>query len=466
MRSRRPVLVLLVGWMTCSGCLSGPDAVEWHQRAGRILDDAGGGPLRGLPTATLLAAIYCEEQALAMDSSLVAAAQSLGALHTARGSFGRATVHFRDLVQLLPDDPRPYAGLGRALAAQGRFSGALRAFQDALRRNPETELKSAVYNRLGHTYQALGHEAQHLRSAEATYRASLQMDAGQPDILYHLARVLSRLERPDEALLLYRKALELAPDDTGIRVELAAAYVQVGRREAAEAVLRSGLERHPDADLQYEVGRLAYGSGQTEVALASFRAAQRADSSLTAAVRYEGRILTELGRGPEALAVFARLRRLLPDAAAPRVSAGIVLSGMGRLDEAEMAFREALLVDDSGDAAVKLGGLLVHQNRLSEARRIYTEGVGLHPRNAELHASLGNTYLTLGVLGAALKAAETAVSLEPDEPVWQFHLANVYERLDPDAAPAAWERYLELARDTGQERERAMIARARLQELR
>lgn len=459
-------LALLAVWLTCGACASDRDAAAWHDRARQLLDAAGSGDLRALPTPTLSSAIFCEEQALAMDGSLVAVTQSLGALYTAQGSFERATVQFRTLVQQRPDDPRAYAGLGRALAAQGRFSSAMRAFQDALRRDPERGLRLEVYNRLGHTYQALGHQEPHLRSAEATYRASLRMDPQQSDILLQLGRVLSRLERPGEALLLYRRALELAPDDTGIRVVLAAAYVLSGRRETAQALLRAGLERGPDADLLYETGRLAYGADQPEAALTSFRLAQAADSTLTAAARYEGRILTELGRHEQALSVFARLRRLLPDAAAPRISAGIILSRMGRLDEAQVAFREALQLDDTGDAAVKLGGLYLHQNRLREAERVYAGGAERHPANAELQASLGDVYLRLGVLGSALKAAEAAVGLDPEKPLWQFHLANAYERIDPEAAPAAWERYLDLARHENQEEERTMIATARLRQLR
>lgn len=462
MIGKGPLVALLIGSAACSGCGSSPDAAAWHLRAEKILDGAQGGALRSMPTSTLLSAIYFEQQALIQDRSLLGATQNLGALYTARGSFERATVLFRDLVQRQPDDPIAYVGLGRALASQGRFSGAMRAFQDALRRNPEADLRIEVYNRLGHSYQALGHLEQHLLSAEATYGASLRMDPDQADILYQLARVLSRLERHDEALLLYRRALELASDDVGIRVELAAAYVQAGRREAAEAVLRTGLELGDAADLHYELGRLAYTAERTEDAVSSFRMAQSIDSTLTAAARYEGRILTELGRKQEALSVFARLRHLLPGAATPRISAGIVLSGMGRFDEAERAFREALPLDDTGDAAVKLGGLYMHMNRLRDAQNVYAEGVREHPDNAELHASVGDTYLRLGVLGAALQAAQTAVGLEPEEPVWQFHLANVYERLDPEAAKSAWERYLELAQGDAAERDRMGIARERL----
>lgn len=453
-----------------SGCQRDLDAAAWHERGHRLLGDVAVDSLRALPRPTLASALYCQQQAVARDSSLREALLGLARLHEALGHFEAATAHWRNLVQRQADDPVAYAGLGTSLAAQGRFSGALRAYQDALRRSPDPALQLTVYNSLGHAYQALGHEEHHLRSAEATYSASLRLEPDQPEILYQLARVLTRQERPDEALLLYRKAQELAPDDIGIRVELAAAYEQAGRPAAAEAALRSGLEMQATpaehAALHFEIGRLAFADGRTDVALAAFRDAGGLDPTLTMADRFAARILAEQGRPAEALTLYAALRERLPDDAEPRVAAGIVLSGMGRLEEAEVAFREALSMDRTGDAAVKLGGLYVHQGRLREAQRIYLQGADQHPENAELHASLGDVYLRLGVLGGALRAAERAAELEPDSPVWQFHLARVYERVHPEAAVAAWRRYLELAQDRPEETQRRQIAAERLAQAR
>ena len=77
------------------------------------------------------------------------AAYALAALCVARGAYEEATALYRELVEADPDDARAYAELGFSLAAQGRYSGALRAGQDAMRRG---EKSARAYTRLGHVY--------------------------------------------------------------------------------------------------------------------------------------------------------------------------------------------------------------------------------------------------------------------------------------------------------------------------
>jgi tetratricopeptide (TPR) repeat protein len=279
---------------------------------------------------------------------------------------------------------------------------------------------------------------------EQTLALALAAQIGATDI------VAGMPEGDFDALVRMKSRIE----DAGLRLSVIEGLVPID-----EVVL--GSDGRDERIRAFQEG-LAFADGRTDVALAAFRDAGGLDPTMTMADRFAARILAEQGRPAEALTLYAALRERLPDDAEPRVAAGIVLSGMGRLEEAEVAFREALSMDRTGDAAVKLGGLYVHQGRLREAQRIYLQGADQHPENAELHASLGDVYLQLGVLGGALRAAERAAELEPDNPVWQFHLARVYERVHPEAAVEAWRRYLQLAQDRPEETQRRQIAAERL----
>ena len=169
---------------------------------------------------------------------------------------------------------------------------------------------------------------------------------------------------------------------------------------------------------------------------------------------------------PEALAAFDELAARQPDDAAVKVNIGIVYSRMGDLAAAESAFKNAVgLGGAGGDAALKLGGLYVYQRRLRPALRVLQEATGRHPQNAELFASLGDTYRQLGLLSAAQQAGEAAVRIEPQRALWRFHLASTYERLDGDKAQSEWQQYLVLAADDAQEVTRMDYARERLQQL-
>jgi tetratricopeptide (TPR) repeat protein len=134
--------------VVASGC-GEKSAAEWHAKAQMLVAD---NVLRQLDVQVLAQAEYAEEQALALDSTLVEAALTLAALYETRGAYEDAAVLYRYLIEQNAELGSAYAGLGFALAAQGRYSGAMRAYQDALRRGERSAL---LYTRLGHVYQAL-----------------------------------------------------------------------------------------------------------------------------------------------------------------------------------------------------------------------------------------------------------------------------------------------------------------------
>ena len=445
----RPFAVLVL--LALLGCApSGPQ--EWHQRGRQLVD---GRPLRALSAGERAQAEACQLEALAQDSSHSAAALDLAALYCSRGAYEAAAPVYRRLIEARPDLAAAYAGLGLSLAAQGRYSAAQRAYQDAIRRGDRSAL---VYARLGHAYQALGHRRQHLLAAEAAYRASLVAQPDQADVLLHLSRVLERLERPQEGAPLLRKAIELAPDDSGIRAELAGLYGRLGQRQKGRLLLEGGKD---DALMSFALGQWHFEGGDQERAQSYFERALEQDSTLVPAYRYLGLVYSGGGRLEPALAAFARLERLRPADPAAKVDLGIVLTRLGRHREAAEHFERALALG-AGDAALKLGALHVHLNRLREGVAVFKKGLELAPANAELHASLGDAYRQMGILGAALKAGKEAVRLEPERALWHFHLAATYERLDGRQAQRQWRRYLELAAADPGETSRLEVARQRL----
>ena len=435
-----------------AGCAE-PDAPTAHRQAQELIGDR---PLRSLSQAELAQAERLAAQARTLDPELHEATFTLAALYTARGAYEDATALYRSLVEARPDDGRTYAELGLSLAAQGRYSGALRAYQDAVRRGEKSAL---IYARLGHAYQALGHLQENLQAAQAAYRASLQLMPAQAEVRYQLARVEARLGRDAEARTLMEQALDAAPNDTGIRADLAALYREAGQRELARAALVEGLATRDgggeEAVLHYELGRLLWEEGDGAGALAQFEQARTGDPDLYPVYRYLGLIHSAEGRLDSALAAFAELANRQPGNAAAQVSIGIVHSRMGALDAAEEAFKAAIALGGAeGDAALKLGGLYVHQRRLRAAVQMFKEGTVAHPHHAELFASLGDVYRQLGLLAAAVQAGEEAVRLEPERALWRFHLASTYERLDPDQARAEWRAYASLAEGDASEAQR------------
>lgn len=440
--------------VVASGC-GEKSAAEWHAKAQMLVAD---NVLRQLDVQVLAQAEYAEEQALALDSTLVEAALTLAALYETRGAYEDAAALYRYLIEQNAELGSAYAGLGFALAAQGRYSGAMRAYQDALRRGERSAL---LYTRLGHVYQALGHVQEHLLSARASYRAALQLEPDGADAHAHLARVESRLGNREEALALYARALALQEGDSDVRVELASLYRDMGQAQVGRGILAEGLAQHPESPLLHqEMGRFLWEDGDGSRALQHFSKALEGDENLVLARRYMALIYSGQGTYDKALSTYGELARRQPQDASLHVSMGIVHSQIGDLAAAEQAFKKALaLGGDGGDAALKLGGLYMHQRRLRAAVKVFKEAVELHADNAELHAALGDVYRQLGVLGAAIEAGERAVALEPSRALWRYHLAMTYERVYPQRAKDEWRRYAELAAGDPREEQRLREAK-------
>ena len=134
-------LSFLLLWLA-GGAIAASSQSE-YQKAQDLVD---GRALRSLSRVELARVEKMQEQTVAGDPHLHEAAFALAEVYIARGAYEQATERYRALVEARPDDGHACAGLGFSLAAQGRYSGAMRAYQDALRRGEKSAL---VYARLG-----------------------------------------------------------------------------------------------------------------------------------------------------------------------------------------------------------------------------------------------------------------------------------------------------------------------------
>lgn len=164
-------------------------------------------------------------------------------------------------------------GVGRRLEGAGDYAGALRVYDEALRREPSlSDLWSAragVLMRLRRIDEALTSSGEALRLNPC--RAFLYKDHGQ---------ILFRMGQREEALGFFRRAVEIDPQRPGLRLHLAQALVQLerweeARREALRAVevARSRPDPHLYGKLT-SAGRILQLAGFPADALAMFREAQ------------------------------------------------------------------------------------------------------------------------------------------------------------------------------------------------
>jgi len=103
-----------------------------------------------------------------------------------------------------------------------------------------------------------------------------------------------------------------------------------------------------------------------------------------------------------------------PSGAAELIGKGDKLVAQGELAKAQQSYETALKADpQSEDAHMKLAGILLAQNKFTDAIQVYKNVIGIAPTNAKAFIGLGIAYLHSGDKSLTKAALEEALRLEP-----------------------------------------------------
>ena len=193
-----------------------------------------------------------------------------------------------------------------------------------------------------------------------------------PQALIGKGNVLSRLERYQEALACYDRALQLSP-------ELDAA--EQGRAVVLDAIHRLGV-----AEAHCFRANTLYAIDQVAEAVEAFDQAIALCPEYADAWNGRGLALAELGELTDALACHDQAAALQPDRPGAHFNRSAALHSLGRDEEALAAADRALALDPgSAPALNNRGNALRALGRLSEALVSYDLAVAGDPQNAQSH---------------------------------------------------------------------------------
>jgi len=196
----------------------------------------------------------------------------------------------------------------------------------------------------------------------------------------------------DGAIRAWRAILLQNPDSVAALNNLGVALRRIGRIAESEAVLRTGIERHP------MTAELHISLGQTR---------------------------QEWGRDDEAEQEFIRASVLAPGAPSAHHALGALYLGQGRLEDGIRALNAAVKADQKHvPSLVGLAAALTDRGDTTTAARHLTTALSLAPDHAEAHAALASLLLLAGDYEAGFREwrwkqgrptdddAETGVSVE------------------------------------------------------
>ncbi len=220
-------------------------------------------------------------------------------------------------------------------------------------------------------------------AAETTLRTALAANRRSVPLTAALAHLLTTTARADEALRLLAALPPPAGRDHSVLAAQAAAHKALGRTDAALAANRRAAELHPESPVAHH--NLAATLGD----LGHFAAAAQSST----------RALARGGRAPQTFLVHAR-----------------ALLGIGRLDDAEAAFREAIRGDAQSLDAVRELVQLIWMRRAdpAPALALLDAIIAAQPGNPALLALRARILDSAGTQEEAAATLDHAIARHPD----------------------------------------------------
>ena len=107
----------------------------------------------------------------------------------------------------------------------------------------------------------------------------------------------------------------------------------------------------------------------------------------------------------------------------------------GRLDDAEISYRQIIAANPNhGDALHNLGFLLYQKENYSDASNFFKRAIAIKPDNVDFHINLGQALKAQGEKDAALKCLRRALKINPNHMGANLNMANHLIEIDDASA--------------------------------
>ncbi len=250
--------------------------------------------------------------------------QNLGELMKKQGRYDEAVEQYRRALEIDPDFALGWAGLADAHFLAGRHEQAAEAAERSISIEPDSPNAAALESLLGRASTAAAHtRAETLRQQQrhdealALYREALEMDSRFAPALAGMGIAFFELERYEEAIEWMERALAVAPElpeASSLHRLTGQALHELGRPEEAAEQLARALSLDPrDGEALDRLAFLRFNAGRYEEALGHYQALLDIDPADATARTNLGVALLNLERYEEAARSLERSLELDPE---------------------------------------------------------------------------------------------------------------------------------------------------------
>jgi Flp pilus assembly protein TadD len=339
----------------------------------------------------------------------------------AHGDIERGLRDARLALANAPDDPHVLHWLGMAHLLDGNTSSALPALQRAVVLLPD---RSQFWSNLS---EALRRDCDRESALSAAERA-IELDGNYIDAHINRAAALFQLERFDDALAEYDRALRDRPHDALLIAYRADCLRERGDYRAARRVYQKALQRDVDlAHAHANLGPLLMLFGETQAALAHCERAVALDAGSADAWMNLGHCLIELEQLDEAMQAYAQAHERDPNSSALCCAIGHVWQEVGDHEQAARWYERAHLREpDNLRVRTCIAGLLCDSGQCEQAALLYEELANDAPDDLRVLLGQARAAWENGDANAALKIYRHAAQLRPQMAQIHCHIADVW----------------------------------------
>ena len=407
---------LAVALLALAACTSPEQRAQSYLDHGKQLADQG----------QLDKAALEYRNALQLKPDLVPAIYALGVIAEKKGDYKSAMGSFRDVADRDVKNVDARVHLGQMLVAAGQLDSALKYADEAYALAPERPdvlaLKAAVALKLGDAKSAVDYAQSALKAAPGDLNALMVLaaerlkakdpkaalafldqasGANDRNVALQLFRLAALQALKDDAGVegVLKKLAQYYPSDIGFRDALAKWYISKGRKDDAEAVLRSFAAANPK-------------NIQAELAVVSFLRSQKGNEAATAELQ------AQIDKGGDTFPFQIALAQLT-------IASGKVSEATDFLNKLIETTTDA---KNKTAARVLLARLLVTQKDWAGAGKLADTVLAEDAHNVDGLAVRAAIRMNNGKVDDAITDLRTALNQAPQSAPLILLLADAYER--------------------------------------
>jgi eukaryotic-like serine/threonine-protein kinase len=260
---------------------------------------------------------------------------------------------------------------------------------------------------------------------------------------------LQRYERPENvenAMGLFRRAIQADPNYARAQAELAQAYwykysatKDPQWAEAAKTAVKAASDLDSQLpEVQLSIANMNQRTGAYAEALSEFQRSLQLDPKNVEAFLGLGRTYNSLGRTAEAEQAFRHAIEISPACWSCYNLLGAFLYGHARYGEAAQAWeRVTQLTPDNVWGYLNVGAAYLNLGQFGQANEYFRRGLELAPENEDLLANIGTVSFFLGFFDEDVTYCKKTVKLKPQKYDYWGNLADAYHMIPGDASQAA-----------------------------